>query len=792
MRDRPPNTADTLAAVSSIAPAPKRAASGPDDADGNSRGLRPAPSIDAAFGCGLAAVFVLVAFLTTGGTDLAPNTWVEIGFALLAAVAAAAVIVVGAPGRAWGGTTLLLFAALAALTYASIAWSVQPDNSWVEANRTLSYLGAFGTATALARIAPARWPAVIGAVAAAATVVSAYALLVKVFPASFDAEDLIGRLKAPFDYWNTTGLIAGLGLAPCIWAGARETRGRILRALTVPAMAILLAVVVLSYSRGALIAAIVACGCWFAVVPMRLRAALVLAAGAAGATVMTLWALAHHAVTHDNVALAARTSAGHTFGVVVLVVIVVLAVAGFAVTIAVDRVVLAPRTRHRVGVALIAALALVPLAVVAKVASSSRGLTGEVSHIWSTLTNANGSVSQNPGRLVELSNSRPRYWREGLKVGEHAFVKGTGAGGFLTARTHYTNDLLIAGHAHSYVIETFADLGLIGILLSLALLVSWVLATARTLSFNPRGPPAPAADGYAAERAGMVTLAAVVLTFGIHSAIDWTWFFPGVVIPALVCAGWLAGRGPLSDPIGRLSAPRRLTRAPAAAATVVGILAIAVGAAWVVGQPLRSSDADASAVTALLAGDTHKALSDAQTAVSTDPVSATALWELSEIDLAAGDREAARRDLVRAAERQPSNPETWERLGEFDLRHGLPRPAIGELEKAIALDLTAEQPLWDLADAYIAVHDPDRARHALLAAIDRQPGDAQPWERLGRFDLRHHAQMAALSELEGALARDPSSSALRALVAKAQAAVNARRARAASASEAAARRQSGR
>ncbi len=138
---------------------------------------------DAAFGCGLAALFVLVAFVTTGGTDLGPNTWMEIAAALLAAAAAAAVIVIGAPGRAWGGVTLLLFAALAALTFASIAWSVQPDNSWVEANRTVAYLAAFGTAIALARLLPERWPAVLGAVATAATVLSAWALLVKVFPA---------------------------------------------------------------------------------------------------------------------------------------------------------------------------------------------------------------------------------------------------------------------------------------------------------------------------------------------------------------------------------------------------------------------------------------------------------------------------------------------------------------------------------------------------------------------------------------------------------------------------------
>ncbi len=101
--------------------------------------------------------------------------------------------------------------------------------------------------------------------------------------------------------------------------------------------------------------------------------------------------------------------------------------------------------------------------------------------MWTSLTNTNGVVAETPGRLVDLSNSRPRYWREGLKVGEHNLLKGTGAGGFETARTRYTGDVLVAGHAHSYVIETFADLGLVGTALSLALLIAWAIATGRTL-----------------------------------------------------------------------------------------------------------------------------------------------------------------------------------------------------------------------------------------------------------------------------------------------------------------------
>jgi tetratricopeptide (TPR) repeat protein len=283
---------------------------------------------------------------------------------------------------------------------------------------------------------------------------------------------------------------------------------------------------------------------------------------------------------------------------------------------------------------------------------------------------------------------------------------------------------------------------------------------------------------------------AVVIAFGIHSAVDWTWFFPGVAIPALACAGWLAGRGPLSEPVGRRSAPRRLLAAPAAGGALVAIVAIALGAAWVIWQPLRSANADASAVNALLAGDTHKALDDAHTAVSTDPVSATALWELSEIDLAVGDRPGARQDLVRATSRQPDNPETWQRLGEFDLRYDHPAAAVPELKKAVSLDLTAVQPYWDLADAYAALGQRVPARQALADAIDRQPRNPGSWIRIGQLDLRNGAALVALRELQ--YAQLLGSTEAPALVAKAQAAVNAQHARAAAAAKRADRRQRGR
>ena len=183
----------TLARVSSLATAPESAAPGDPRATQSApvRTRRVTP--DLVFGLGLGAGLCAVVFVATGGSDLGPNTWTQIALLLIGAVLAGLVLLRGRAGPRWGGVTFALFAAIAALTAISIAWSVQPDDSWLEANRTLSYAAAFGGAIALARLLPERWPAVVGSIAMLATVVSAYALLVKVFPATFDPQETLGR-----------------------------------------------------------------------------------------------------------------------------------------------------------------------------------------------------------------------------------------------------------------------------------------------------------------------------------------------------------------------------------------------------------------------------------------------------------------------------------------------------------------------------------------------------------------------------------------------------------------------
>ena len=58
-----------------------------------------------------------------------------------------------------------------------------------------------------------------------------------------------------------------------------------------------------------------------------------------------------------------------------------------------------------------------------------------------------------------------------------------------------------------------------------------------------------------------------MIVFGVHSAIDWTWYVPGNAVPALLCAGFVASRMTLRERLAPEATGARARRpAPARAA----------------------------------------------------------------------------------------------------------------------------------------------------------------------------------------------------------------------------------
>jgi hypothetical protein len=672
----------------------------------------------------LGAGLVAVAFVTAGGDALGANTWVEIVLVAIGAGLAAWLVLAGARGPWWGAGAVALFGAVAVDTACSIGWSVTPDQSWIEAGRTLAYLATFAGAAVLARLLPERWRAIVGALAAMAIALALWAVFAKVFTLAADQQVDYGRLLTPFGYWNATGLVAAMGLPALLWEGGRHDRGVVARGLSAPATALLITVIVLSYSRSAVVAGVLGSGVVLFFGRTRLRSVQMLALGGLGAAAICGWALGDHSLTGDlaqgtarGVGLAARRSADETFGIVVVIALLVTAAAGVAAAVATERRPLTEERRRMIGTALLAGVALIPVAVAIALLASSRGFTGEISHVWSTLTRASGA-SDTPGRLVDLSNSRPGYWRQGLSVGSHHLLAGAGAGSFGIAHLRYGTARLTApqqvSHAHSYAVETFADFGLIGLILNLALLVAWARAVRWTV-----GRPGGRAD---AERDAMLALLGVAVAFGVSSAIDWTWFFPGVAVPALVAAGWLAGRGSLARPVGLRSAAGGARTGDAGVgggartggagvgggartggaggvggarvrfgarsilgAMVIGLVALALG--YLTWQPLHSANADAAAITAE-GSDVAAALTDARSAVNDFPVSLQAIETLAGLEQAAHDDAAAEAELWHGTSVQPENPNAWEALGLFDLQHKHWDEALIVLRRAAALDVT--------------------------------------------------------------------------------------------------------
>jgi len=668
------------------------------------RGLWPATLL-------LAGALCAITFYATGGLNLETMTRTEMALTIFSGLALALATLTMRGGRpAYGLWPVLLLGAFAALSAVSIIWSVQPDESWRDAGRLFAYSGVFATAVLGARLLPERWPAILGAIVLSSAVICGYVLLTKSLPNHFPVANEYARLKEPYGYWNALGLTAAMGAVGCMWLGARRSGHALLSALAYPAMGVLLLTLLLAYSRGALAVLVLGLVLWFALVPLRLRGAAVLIAGAAAAGAIAAWDFTTPGLSSEKPPIAEATGAGHELGALVIAMVALLTVVGIAVSFATGRRPPAAALRRRAGSALLALMGVAILIVVGALIHSSRGLTGTISHDFNTLTNTHAKVDNTPGRLTAIASVRAQYWDEALKVFRAHPLLGVGADGYDVARQRYLTGPLAAKHAHGFIVQTLADLGLAGLVLALALLASWMAAAGRAthpldrrwrswreLREGARPAWRPLEDRrllrYTPERIGMLSMLCLVVVFGAHSLIDWTWYVPGNAIPALLCAGWLAGRGPLappsaSAPPGRAALERPLGGArPGATRRALATLALLAGLviAFSQWQPLRAEEKSEAALAMVGAGEERGARASAEAAVSADPLSLEALFTLSKVEGETGDSAGARATLARAVRLQPSNPQSWFELGRFDLKEN-PSAALKELQAGIYLD----------------------------------------------------------------------------------------------------------
>jgi O-Antigen ligase len=434
-----------------------------------------------------------------------------------------------------------------------------------------------------------------------------------------------------------------------------------------------------------------------------------LAAGAVGA-----WALSKDPFSKSLQPLEAKEAVAGDFGLLVVLMTLLLFAAGLVINMGLSRELVSMRTRRRAGLVALAVACVVPL-----VAFTSVALSGTIDDRVSELTSETEVAPDEGGdRVFASSSTRGKYWREAGRVFEDRPALGVGAGAFAVGRLRHRTDAAVTAHAHGFVPQTLADLGIVGVILTTVLLVAWLAAALRATALLPRrlpyalpkSEPEPRRD-WDSDRMGLVALTLAAIAFGLQSIIDWTWFVPGPAVLALVAAGYVAGRGPLTAlPEPREPRPRP-TPDRIAAAVGVGVAALAI--AWAVWQPEASDRATGEALELAEAGDFPDAVSKTEDAQDLNPLSPEPLLVRASIQTQAGDEAAAESSLEQAVLSFPGDPHTWYRLAAFQLgTEDQPAAALETIQGALYLD-----PFWNSARTLFLEA---RARERELATLEAQ------------------------------------------------------------------------
>jgi hypothetical protein len=536
-------------------------------------------------------------------------------------------LTIGVP-RGW--PAILPLAALAVWCAVSIGWSGLPDRSWDYANRTVLYV----LFAALGLWAAARTRLLAHGLAALLGAVIVWSLLGKVFPSFYDyGGPDVTRLRGPIGLWNQLALATDYALALAL-----ALRGRAGTLLAYSALVALL----LTYSRGGILTAVLVCVAWFWFSDERLESAASLVAAALPAAVVGGIAFALPGVTSDDQSLHVRWRDGLVFGALLVV--------GALVALALERLRRPADTRVLRRAAIAAGVLAVAAAVIA-VAVNGVG---------------SGAVGNGSGRIGSTSsNFRFTWWSQAWHGFTDHVLFGTGAGSFHLLNLRYrTTYLDFTIEPHNLPVQMLAELGLIG----LALLVAACVVLLR---------------GSIGRCGHELALALFLPAFLVHSLVDVDWDFVAVAAPAFVAAGALAG-----GPAIRLVRGFSLLPAFGVGLIVLGSL----GSPWLARHWLDEA-ANASPSRATTLADRAHAL---------DPLLLEPYWVKAD---AASTTRAAFRQYVLAVQRQPKNPLPWLLAGEFAMNVGCPFAAWQHLERYTELDQKSNGPGGEEYNAMLKLVD---------------------------------------------------------------------------------------
>jgi tetratricopeptide (TPR) repeat protein len=620
--------------------------------------------------------------LTGGGFELADRHIAGLAVWLLVA----ALLALGAAGRAslekpfFWGTGLVL--ALAVFSGLSSFWSGSVELSVAEADRVLVYLGVLLAAFLIAQTDQRRQRFAEGIVFAL-ILVGVLGLATRLLPHVFPVAEGLGsgpRLRYPLGYWNANGVACAIAAALIPWLSRRSLTPA-LRWLAVACLPAMLLTLYFTYSRGGVLALLVAAGCLVALSHDRLWMLGTLAIGVLGAAPAVLAVQARDSLA-DNVDKAAAVDQGLTVLLILL--------AGTALTLGLFALMrrLARRRGALTGRAVAisrdpkalraVAIGFTVLALVAAVAVGGRA--------WDQFSSSDIEFPNQPQKHFSdfTGAGRHDFYRVAVDAFEEEPLAGNGAGAYQFSWVKLRSLATPVHNAHSLYLEAFAELGLIGGLLVLGM-VGFLLWTGLSAWRH--------SSGIARERNAALLAAALAVAVGM--GIDWFW-----EIAALGAVFFLASGALLAARCGQLASARAGANGRGESSGIgfaIGGLAVAwITALALIGPLLVDREIDSSQAAAA-EGDFGVAVERADTARSIEPWAASPYVQLGLLAEVEGDYAAAATQIGKAIDREEGNWLLYDLRARIEHEGG--DEAAARADRRRALELNPLEPClqegWD-------------------------------------------------------------------------------------------------
>ncbi|MDX6635000.1 MAG: hypothetical protein QOF06_1203 [Solirubrobacterales bacterium] len=609
--------------------------------------------------------------LTGGGAALDDRHLAGLGVWLLVA----GLLVLGTAGRASLGRTFYwgsgLVLALAIFSGFSSLWSGSIELSITEADRVLVYLGVLLAAFLIAQTDQRRQRFAEGIVFALIAV-ALLGLGTRLLPHVFPVAEGLGsgpRLRYPLGYWNANGVACAIAAALIPWLSRRSLTPA-LSWIGVACLPAVLLTLYFTYSRGGVLALLVAGGCLVALSHDRLWMIGTLAIGVIGALPAVLAVQARDSLA-ENVDNAAAVDQG------VVVLLILLAGTALAVGLFAGMRILARRRGTLTGRAVkisrdprtlkIAAIAAAVVALAALVAVGGRA--------WDQFSSSDIEFPNQPQQhFGDLSGAgRHDFYRVAIDAFGEEPVAGHGAGTYQFSWVELRSIATPVHNAHSLYLEAFAELGLIGGLLTLGM-VGFLLWTGFGAWRHASG----------AARELNAALLAAALAVAVGMAIDWFW-----EIAALGAVFFLATGALLAARCAQLARARTASDGhtePRGFGLAIGGLAVAwITALALIGPLLVEREIDSSQAAAA-EGNLGVAVEKADTARSIEPWAASPYVQLGLLAEVEGDYATAAEQMTKAIDREEGNWLYYYLRGRIEHEGGDVAAAEADLRRAQELN----------------------------------------------------------------------------------------------------------